>query len=124
MIQLTDTIFTVKTPIDAERIRIETHENNEVVVYGFPNPGSWEVFSKLPVGRFKILGTVTQTEIDFDVKPILAHMIVTAGGLGKCYQINVDGFIDYTYSDRRALRSLLTSKGITTYEKLVIVERK
>jgi len=126
MIQLTDTIFAVEVPTNVTDFKTSRNQ-----LWGYSELGGFMKskikhiygLSGVYSDRFKILGTVTPTEIDFDVEPYVeCNRIFETRFFADYTKDESNWFDEPTESAESSFMTLLTSKGITTYEKLVIVE--
>jgi hypothetical protein len=130
MTKLTDNLYAVEVPDDAINFSIRPYFERPNLFFKIKI--SWVVERKsLLYGNWSIIGTVTKDSIDFDCEPL-----VQKGGL-RTYK-------DYTYVEKEmddvglfnallmmkfktpqeSFRSLLTSAGLTDYNKLVIIKSK
>jgi len=127
MIQLTDTIFAVEVPSEYNHFKISGTNYLCGLETTFSN--NWQAIpprlGETGLEPFKILGTATPTEIDFDLSLYDSELFDDfCDDNGNDFQLNyVTNNYEYDLGREGSFRSLLTSKGITTYEKLVIVER-
>lgn len=98
MTKLTDNLYAVEVPEDAINFYVSENGlsawNNGLIMYSSILSGNWS-----------IIGTVTKDSIDFD------------------YQYHILGTYNFRNPDG-TFRSLLTSKGLTDYHKLVIIKSK
>jgi len=80
-------------------------------------------FKTLPIGEWKILGTVTKDEIDFDVEPFVGANIVWNGVKNvfvyKDYINDYGNFLD----TKQSFYSLLKANGIDLIEKQLIIQK-
>lgn len=121
MIQILENVFAVEVPKDA----FNFHDTKANGIIWEDTLGYYDSFYFDDVdedfGNYEILGTITPTEIDFDVEPMVE---LDENSLPKLTM-----YKDYTYEmwpfkhPEGSFRSALTAAGITQYDKLVILQK-
>jgi hypothetical protein len=123
MTQLIDNIYAVEVPIEAKNITIDDGDliYEYLGFYELQNVYNIESIHLINLDD-TLLGTVTPDAIDFDCEPYIDMGAVLGfknyncklfENTGSSYRSPIDSF-----------RSLLTSKGLTDYSKLVIIKSK
>ena len=113
-------IYAVEVPKDAQKIMIEDYETHQYFSYEHECLDlTLKSSESLPEGKYEILGTITPTEIDFDVEPYLDGHYNFGKKYFKVYE-SEETFCPYKNT---SFRSALTAAGITQFDKLVILRK-
>ena len=118
MTQLTDNLYAVETDKDVIGFKFNSKGD---AIYPMLHGSATLHPIQLPSGNWQIIGTVTKDSIDFDCRKFIE-------GYG------IDRWRNYKFESQYeevlkstpeySFRSLLTSKGLTDYNKLVIIKSK
>lgn len=118
-IKLQNGLWAVSVPMNVENVKISQFHTRNLFFEekGFLGINSVELYC----AKWKILGTVDKNTISFDVDELI-H--VAKSGLCKDYTCNyiVSGQEFKLTSAEESFRSLLSSKGLTDYEKIIILK--
>lgn len=131
--KITDELVAVVVPADSRKFRINEIQNEVgrtlyqmYYEYNITNISKEIKGVILDFSNVKILGTVSETEIDFDVKPFVD--IIDEIDREEFMQIIYRDYVGdmvYYYSKNKSFHSLLKSKGITpTPETKIVILKK
>lgn len=130
-------LFSVKVPVDTYDYSYDSYRNwiSANVDGKYHNTVDWFSY-KLPEGKYKILGEVTKDRIEFDVKSYLWHELKSVGYVWMDYNLYdheaTGNGREVVYKDKRphkfdepedSFYSLLEANGLTSFEKLLIIEK-
>ncbi|UPT69938.1 MAG: hypothetical protein M0D53_12460 [Flavobacterium sp. JAD_PAG50586_2] len=105
MKKLKDNLFAVEVPLWSTQH--ELYDTGDHTVIKYPAPHGWGRIKILQTA-YKIIGTITEDTIDFDVRPYLTGRIVEGPPAYMVYRI-ANHFGDWPYTDNpiEAFRSYL-----------------
>lgn len=117
--QLTNELYAVGVPLEAKDFSIT--EYNWIMTIGYTSNEGFKSI-KIPEALYQILGTCTENDIDFDVEPYV-HCISRPLLIYRDYKHNSPYLNDQCEGYNNSFRSLIASKGIKEFEKLVILKK-
>lgn len=127
--KITDDLWAVQVPVDARQIGFGNHCLGYKTKMQEPEDTNGFTHSKEPQYLFcnkdyEILGTVSETEIDFDTAECVESKISgKVLGNSKLYKMYTTG--NWSFFSHNSFRSLLKSKGITpTPETKIVILKK
>ena len=119
MTKLTDNLYAVEVPEDAINFSIRPYFERPNLFFKIKI--SWVVERKsLLYGNWSIIGTVTKDSIDFDCREFIEGYGIDRWRNYK-FESQYEEVLKSNPDD--SFRSLLTSKGLTDYSKLVIIKK-
>ncbi len=95
MKKLKDNLFAVEVPLWSTQH--ELYDVSDYTIIKYPSPEGWGKI-KILKEQYKIIGTITESNIDFDTRPYLSSYIIEDSPSYPVYRI-VNHFGDWPYSD-------------------------